>query len=117
LDEEKLIPGKKWKDEISKAIRNADSVLVCLSNVAVTKTGYLNREMREALDRADEQPDGKIFIIPLRLDPCEVPERFKDIQWVDCFRDDSYNKLMMSFKDLASWLNNAGHKVIVPNIA
>lgn len=37
------------------------------------------------LDVALEQPDETIFIIPLRLDDCEVPERLNKWQWLNLF--------------------------------
>lgn len=39
LDEEKLLPGQKWKTEIPKAVRASDVVIVCLSRSAVNKAG------------------------------------------------------------------------------
>lgn len=107
LDEKNLLPGQIWKSEITQAVREADSVLVCLSHLAMTKTGYLHSEIREALERAGEQPPGRIFLIPLRLDQCDVPERFRDIQRVDYFEPNGYKRLMLAFENLAGWLNRA----------
>jgi hypothetical protein len=114
IDVKKLLPGQRWRDEIARAIRDADAILVCLSQIATTKIGYVNSEIRQAMDRADDQPPGKIFVIPLRLDQCDLPERFQNIQWVDYFEPDGYQFLMLAFKNLAGWLNNAGHKVAIP---
>lgn len=104
LDEVKLLPGQTWRSEISKAIRNSDAFLACLSKTAVSKVGYLNREFKEALEVADEQPEGKIFIIPVRLEQCEVPDRFRDIQWVDYFKPSGFTLLLESLRALARWL-------------
>ena len=85
LDEEKLMPGQDWDLEIRKAVRNADVVLVCLSNGSTTKAGYVQKEIRFALDIADEQPEGAIYLIPTRLEDCSVPSRLSRWQWVDLF--------------------------------
>jgi hypothetical protein len=77
LDEEKLLPGHDWDREIEKAVETADVVIVCLSNQSVTKEGYVQRELRFALDIALQKPDGTIFIIPLKLDDCESPRRLR----------------------------------------
>lgn len=116
LDERNLLPGQIWMSEITQAIRESDAVLVCLSHTAITKTGYLHKEIREALERADEQPPGRIFLIPLRFDECEVPERFHEIQWVDYFEPDGYKRLILAFVNLAGWLNRANRKVLAPNV-
>ena len=70
LDEEKLLPGQDWDLEIYKATRDADSIIICLSSTSVAKEGYVNKEIRRALDIAGEKPEGAIYVIPLRLDNC-----------------------------------------------
>src|SRR5262245_55574275 len=79
LDEEDLLPGQEWEDEIPNAVQQSDIVLVCLSPRSITKKGYVQKEIRFALDIADEQPHGTIFIIPLKLEDCDVPERL--LRW------------------------------------
>jgi hypothetical protein len=100
LDEEKLLPGQDWNMEIEKAVEAADVVIACLSNNSVSKEGYIQREIRFALDIALEKPEGTIFIIPLRLDDCEVPRRLRSWHYVDYFlpndREDSYQRLLQS---------------------
>ena len=53
----------------------------------VTKQGFVQKEIRFALDIADEHPPGRIFIIPVRLVDCDVPDRLKKWQWVSLFED------------------------------
>lgn len=35
LDETKIMPGQDWELEIKKAVRNSDTVVVCLSNASM----------------------------------------------------------------------------------
>lgn len=93
IDDDKLLPGQDWKHEISQSLRRSDAVLVCLSRSSITKAGFVQRELKEALDLSDEQPDGTIFLIPLRLESCDVPERLRRWQWVDYYEPDGYDKL------------------------
>lgn len=93
LDEVKLMPGQDWDFEIKKAVRNSDTVVVCLSNSSTTKEGYIQKEIRFALDVADEKPEGTIFLIPARLENCSVPDRISRFQWVDLFEKSGYSKL------------------------
>ncbi len=46
-----------------------------------------------ALDIADEKPEGHIFVIPLKLEECEVPDRLQTFQWVDLFKERGYERL------------------------
>src|SRR5574341_2652306 len=98
LDEEKLMPGQDWDLEIRKAVREADVVVVCLSNGSVTKAGYVQKEIRFALDVADEQPEGAIYLIPARLEDCQVPSRLDKWQWVNLFEEKGYKKLTTSLE-------------------
>jgi hypothetical protein len=94
LDQEKLLPGQTWREEIPKAVRDSDIFLVCLSNNSINKEGYVQREIREGLEVAEEKPEGTIFIIPARLEECDVPGRLNRYHWVDLFAEDGYQKLL-----------------------
>jgi hypothetical protein len=102
LDEEDLLPGQDWKREISKEVCASDIVIVCLSKDSVTKKGFVQKEIKFALDRADEQPEGAIFIIPLKLESCAVPDRLTQFHWVDYFKEHGYGRLMEALKKQAS---------------
>lgn len=93
LDEIDILPGQDWQREIPIAVRASDIVLVCLSPNAVTKEGYIHKEIRFALDAADEQPEGDIFIIPVRVKDCVVPPRLSRWQWVNLYDTDGYERL------------------------
>ena len=89
LDKENLLPGQEWKFEIPKAVKNSDVVIVCLSSRSINKEGYVQKEIKLALDVADEKPEGTIFIIPARLEDCDIPERINRFHWVDLFSDNA----------------------------
>lgn len=93
FDEERLMPGQDWDLEIRKAVHETDIVLVCLSKKSLTKAGYVQKEIRFALDVAEEQPEDGIFIIPAKLEDCEVPSRLSKWQWVDLSDKYGYKRL------------------------
>ena len=98
LDEEQLLPGQEWQHEIPQAVRDSDIILVCLSNKSTTKEGYVQKEITYALDIADEKPENTIFIIPLRLEECDLPGRLRRFQAADHFVDGTYQRLLKSFQ-------------------
>jgi formylglycine-generating enzyme required for sulfatase activity len=99
LDEENLLPGQDFDLEIYKTARDSDSIIICLSKVSVAKEGYVNKEIRRALDVADEKPEGAIYIIPLRLDDCSPSfERLKKLHWADYFTPNAHEKLIKSLR-------------------
>lgn len=95
LDQADLLPGQNWEVEIPKALFNSDVILVCLSKNSVNKEGYVQKEIVFALDKAMEKPEGTIFIIPLKLEECDVPKRLSSYQWVDYYRNDGRKRLLM----------------------
>lgn len=98
LDEEDLLPGQDWQREISKAVAASDVVVVCLSNAALTKAGYVQNEIKFALDAADRQPEETIFLIPLRLEECDVPDRLAGLHWVNFFDPKGYERLLRALR-------------------
>jgi hypothetical protein len=98
LDEEELLPGQDWHHEITKAVRSSHVVVVCLSSGSTAKTGYVQKEIKYALDIADEQPEETIFLIPLKLEECEVPSRLQRWQWVELFEETGYQRLLRALK-------------------
>ena len=102
LDEQKILPGQEWDVEIEKAVNQADVVVACLSAHSVDKEGYVQKELRFVLNIADEEPEGTIFVVPLRFDDCQVPRRLRAWQWVDYFPKDhrvwAYQRLLESLK-------------------
>ncbi len=98
LDERRLLPGQDWDFEIRKAIRESHAVIICLSKRSVRKEGYLQKEIKRALDTADEKPEGTIFVIPVRLDECALPERLRRWHWVDLFEGNGYEKLSKALR-------------------
>jgi hypothetical protein len=88
LDEEDILPGQKWEDRVVQAVHESHAVIVFLSKIAIESEGFFHKELNLALDTAEEKPDGTIFIIPIRLDICDVPLRLSQYQYVDYFGDD-----------------------------
>jgi len=93
LDEDQLKPGQDWDFEINRALRRADAVVVCLTKESISKEGYLQKELRQALGIAEEKPDGTVFIIPVKLEPCEIPERIARWQWAAYYEPEGYDRL------------------------
>jgi formylglycine-generating enzyme required for sulfatase activity len=94
LDKEDLLPGQSWKREIRKIISDPyNIVVVCLSCKSTTKRGVVQGEIRWALDVLDRMPEGNIYLIPARLEPCQVPDRLSQLHWVDLFEPDGFEKL------------------------
>jgi TIR domain/HEAT repeats len=92
LDKYEMDGGERWRDETEKAVRNADFFIASFSKASVMKRGFVQREYKLAMDTLAERPSGDIFLIPVRLDECELPDlrglgtKLSDFQWVDLFQ-------------------------------
>ncbi len=97
----KLLPGQEWKHEIEKALQEADVILICFSDESLTKEGYYQKEIKLALERAYEKPEGTIFIIPIRFNECEPPSSLSKLQWINCWGsvEEEYSKLLRSLEN------------------
>lgn len=113
LDEENLLPGQNWPDEISKAIENSHIFIACLSSQSVSKRGYVQREFRQALNKMAEMPVGEIYLIPLKLDECAIPNlrqseygiNLREIQWLDYWKPEGWDRLLKSIELQSAKLN------------
>lgn len=101
LDEEDILPGQDWQLEIRKIVQATNIILVCLSHTSTNQAGYINKEISFALDIADEQPEGTIFLIPVRLEDCSVPDRLNRWHWVDLFEKRGYKRLIRALRKRA----------------
>ena len=101
LDKKKLMPGQNWPRAIEAAIHTSDFFVACFSRRATSKRGSFHSELRYALFCAAKVPLDEIFLIPLRLDDCAVPNRIsKQIQYLDLFPewDSGLNRLIAVIK-------------------
>jgi formylglycine-generating enzyme required for sulfatase activity len=98
LDEEDLLPGQDWAREIPKALQTSDFILIFLSRNSVTKRGYVQREMKLALDAWQELPEGTIHTIPVRIDECEVPESFRRYHWANLFDPSGFDRMVRAIR-------------------
>ena len=104
LDKKDLLGGQSWRAEIPRVIKSSQVFIACLSNQSVAKQGYVQREFRMALQEMANKPPGQIYLIPVRLDDCEIPElrqeeygiNLRDLHWVDLFEPDGFDQLVKS---------------------
>jgi hypothetical protein len=101
LDREELLPGVEWEREIVKEINRSNFVLICLSKKSVSKRGYIQKELRLALEAYQEIPAGQTFLIPARIEECTVPDDLAKYQFVDLYRDGAFDKVLESI--FTSW--------------
>jgi hypothetical protein len=98
LDEEDILPGQEWAREIPRALQTSDFILIFLSRTSVAKRGYVQREMKQALDVWQEFPEGTIHTIPVRLDDCEIPDQFRRYHYANLFDPRGFDRLVQGLQ-------------------
>ena len=88
FDQEDLLPGTRWEEEIRSVIKSSSFFLAVLSQASVNKKGTVQKELKLGLDVLREMPPHAVYLIPVKIDDC-VPsydELFK-LQWCDLSSD------------------------------
>lgn len=113
IDREDLTGGQEWEHEIHSALSTSDVVIICLS-WQFNQKGFRQKELKIALKEADLHPTGEIFIIPVRLQDCDVLMELQRWQWVDLFEKDGYEKLLKALDKRAEELGIRKRKIPKP---
>lgn len=86
VDRRRLRGGDRWKRTIEDTIKSSRFFVPLLSNCSVNKRGYVQREIRRALEILDEMPERSVFIVPARLEECQPSHStLEELNWVDLF--------------------------------
>jgi DNA-binding response OmpR family regulator len=93
LDRFDIMAGK-WEPQIKKAIKQTDFFIPCLSKHSVANRGFITKELKLALARQEELGEDTAFIIPVRLNECDIPRVLKEFQVVSLFKDQGFNRLV-----------------------
>ena len=95
IDKRDLLPGQLWEEEIPKAIKASDIILIFLSKDSIRKRGFVQTEFKLALDARMSVPQGMVHTIPVRLqDDSEIPDQFRKFQECNLFEADGFEQLL-----------------------
>lgn len=87
--------GVLWRSYLRDQIKNGDFFVACFSEeYSRKKTSYMNEELTIAIEQLRLRPTGAVWLIPVRLNRCTIPDRdigagetLRSLQWVDLFDD------------------------------
>lgn len=86
LDTEHLLPGQNWKEAIIRAIEDSSYFFALISPNSLSNRGFVQKELKIALEYIDEFPESDIYLIPIRLADCKMSDsKLRNIHWVDFF--------------------------------
>lgn len=114
LDKKKLNVGQNWEFHIQDALHKADFIILLLSTKSVNKRGYVQREFRKALEYCEYKLDSDIFVIPLKIDDCEVPMNLQKFQWID-YDNNAFDQIEKSIEIQRKLLLNTPNTLEISN--
>jgi hypothetical protein len=104
LDIHHLPVGVNWDNFIKETIKNSKFFILILSKNSTNKRGYIQKEIKIALEIVELLPQEDIFIIPIKIDDCIPPQVLGKFQWIDISKRDYYSKIK---KDIISYLGDS----------
>lgn len=94
-------PGEDWLATSRKAIYQSDFFLSIRSTNTEQRSGHFDEELAVALEIGKEKPPGEVFLIPVRLEHCEMPESLQNILWVDLFAEGGWDSLLGAISSIS----------------
>lgn len=98
MDSKDIHGGQDWDRAIKQAIHNATFFIACLSTSSANRRGVLQQEIKEALDRWDGMLLDDIYLIPLKLEHCDIPSRLQHLQAINWFESDGKDRLVKAIQ-------------------
>ena len=98
MDTKNILPGERWETKINQAIKKSDFFMAFLSGNSVDRRGVLRKEVRLALGKWQEMLEEDIYLIPIRIESCEIPEELEGFQVLDLFAPDWWDRLVLAIK-------------------
>lgn len=100
IDTEFLKIGDDWESTINEKIEESDFFIFCISEKAVKKIGFIQKELRVATELQKMLPGESAFILPLRLDECLPPQGIKQLHYRDWHRNEDTKQLNQLIQDI-----------------
>lgn len=98
IDNKNLLPGQNWDFEIRRALDKSVCILILISKNSFNKRGYVQREIKFALDKLSEMLVDDIYIIPILLDDISLPEQLSHLQSIKISESGFSEKIKSSIK-------------------
>jgi hypothetical protein len=94
MDHKRIKAGQAWDFEIKRNLDKASIIVVFVSSNSIDRRGYVQREIRIALDKLNEKLLSDIYIIPVLLDHgVDIPIDFARIHCVKTWETDAYTAI------------------------
>jgi len=101
LDVDEITPGQVWQKAVIRALEESAVALVLVSE-HLAKKGFVQEELKVAMETLQEQERDFSPVVPVRLDNSEIPERLSHVQWVNLFEETGMERLLSGLNRVVS---------------
>lgn len=96
FDKDSLLPGVDWDRERSGGQDEAELIVHLVSREIIERKGVVNREIKQTLRLAEDQPFGALFVVFIRVEDFRLPVELTRFQYVDYFAANWRDRLQES---------------------
>lgn len=107
LDVLEITPGQIWQRAVLRALEESSIAIVLISQ-HLSKQGFVQKELKIALDTLQEKEKDMSPVIPVRLDDSPVPDRLSHVQWVNLFEANGMERLLMGLSKISKNAQQSG---------
>lgn len=93
LDEDSIKPGDDWQEAIYKTIQTETSAVIVVLSPEAVDSEWVGVEYNLAMDHG-------ITVIPLIYKPCDVPARLQSLNYVEYFKNPSFDGLIKRLQEI-----------------
>jgi hypothetical protein len=98
MDTEDILPGQDWYKQITCAIKDSTIFIAFISKNSINKRGMLQVELKEAFKVWQSKLIDDIYLIPVRLEECEVSDELSKFQWLDLYDISDVSRLFAAIR-------------------
>lgn len=98
FDQQELLPGQKWQEAIKQAIEDSAIALYLVSKNTEKSKGFINNEMKAAMQVLRARNDTYSPVIPVLLEESALPEELTNVHAVKYYEESGRENLNRGLK-------------------
>lgn len=107
MDYKNILPGQNWDFEIQRELTKASVIVVFLSHISVNHRGYVQRELKFAIDRMQDKLIDDVYLIPVLLDEgLEIPQELRAFHAIAASDPECIPKITAALEHQAARIGN-----------
>ena len=82
-----------------KAVNMSTGFVLCFSNNSINQQRFHEWEVTQAIQKAEDRFRDGIYLIPVRIDNCDIPDQIAEYKVLDWKQGENLDKLERSVRE------------------